>query len=848
MMKLGRIFGQETSRFFQRIAWVSVLFSALLVTTACGGGDDEGDTTRPTVISTVPANGAVDVLLDTTITITFSEDIDQGTLWEAIFISGVGEGAFTWVLDGAVLTVTPDQAFQKNSTYSVNILGEVADFERNTMSSNHEFSFTTGDVASQVSDVGPPENIDVQIKGTTAFITFDYVNDASHIMAYMTPSGGDEVEFALSVNGGQVPSLLPGTTYDFQFAAFDRSSLEGARSEVITRSVLSQPPTPTLTALGCDVDVAWAAESDKKYNIYCDEGTLSENEIFNQATNIAQVVLDVSTSPQTVAMGYGCNWKVICAVVEAGEGTLSTPSTLTEVVTFKDATTTPTLVVGADGPDVTIEVQWYANSYATSYQVNYTNTATSITGPDDGVVLPAVPATACDTSPCSYTHTLSEFFETNGSPLGHFYAVFPTWEDGAGNSSRAAVVGVRNIYINAGNDLPWLTARCEDTFNGDSRRFFDNGVGTLYWLNTKDTVQWYKQTDQSTGTISLTLETRSFDVDVAGGGDIYYVDYAGKQIKRCVPSGTTCSSNTDLLATPTAARPEEIIVAGVYIWFTHMDNLYYIKTNLTGQTETKLVSDATGIRSLRLVGSTLYYGSDTGIHKITGANDGPSAVASDITLDHAARSIAIQGDNLYFIEPQTSGGFARAELRVLSLTTPTNVTLLHEGLFDSNQLSVLPGTPDILFWASGTTVWEIFKKEALAGSSALRVGMGGGTNCYHVQEDAVLMRGSSTIISAYPHNMLWQMSAPTEGISPVAAKGAYAGEIAITVDITSSVHTHYLVTQSAPTDLYIGSNPRYTSVYTLTGLDNTTSYQYEVCPENLAGKGPCVTTDAVTPD
>ncbi|MBL0063010.1 MAG: Ig-like domain-containing protein [bacterium] len=89
---------KETTMFYSKRlfaqVWLLVLFAAIGM---LGCADDDGgitascDTTRPIVVSTVPANEAVDVPQGINITATFSEAMDVGTINSATMI--VSEGS-----------------------------------------------------------------------------------------------------------------------------------------------------------------------------------------------------------------------------------------------------------------------------------------------------------------------------------------------------------------------------------------------------------------------------------------------------------------------------------------------------------------------------------------------------------------------------------------------------------------------------------------------------------------------------------------------------------------------------------------------------------------------------------
>ena len=133
-------------RSFFIVAGLAILIGSAV---ACGGGGSGGDdpppVTVPTVVSTTPADGADQITASTSVTIEFSEDMDQASV----------EGAITVLEDAAPVVpvfnwITGNQlelqlTLAESTDYQVTVGTGAQDAEGTALASNATFSFTTGD-------------------------------------------------------------------------------------------------------------------------------------------------------------------------------------------------------------------------------------------------------------------------------------------------------------------------------------------------------------------------------------------------------------------------------------------------------------------------------------------------------------------------------------------------------------------------------------------------------------------------------------------------------------------------------------------------------------------------------
>ena len=102
------------------------------------------DTTPPTLVSSSPANGAVNVAVDAALSLTFSEAIDQNVL-NASAYPEIDAVSFVWSNEGKTLTVTPITPLIDNQQYTIVFLpGAFQDLAGNPNTTSTTIRFSTG--------------------------------------------------------------------------------------------------------------------------------------------------------------------------------------------------------------------------------------------------------------------------------------------------------------------------------------------------------------------------------------------------------------------------------------------------------------------------------------------------------------------------------------------------------------------------------------------------------------------------------------------------------------------------------------------------------------------------------
>ena len=124
------------------------LLAFIFVALAAGCGREQATSPAfPTVIATSPVNGATLVLLNTTVTATFSSVMAPAAINTTTFlVTGPGGAAVAGAVTslGATATFTPTAPFAANSVYTATITTGATDPGGNPLAANFVWSFTTG--------------------------------------------------------------------------------------------------------------------------------------------------------------------------------------------------------------------------------------------------------------------------------------------------------------------------------------------------------------------------------------------------------------------------------------------------------------------------------------------------------------------------------------------------------------------------------------------------------------------------------------------------------------------------------------------------------------------------------
>jgi len=188
------------------------------------------DTTPPAVVGTDPADGATNVPVDKIITVTFSENVQAGSAYDAIAVKDAAgmPVSVDKSISGAVLSLKPSQNLAYDTRYTVTVpAGAVKDLAGNALAQACTFSFTTRSAPPPV-DTTPPTVVGTDpANGATGvpldqIITVTFSEDVQRGAGFgqivVKDLSGNPVDSDVSLSGKQLTikpkaSLAYGTTY-----------------------------------------------------------------------------------------------------------------------------------------------------------------------------------------------------------------------------------------------------------------------------------------------------------------------------------------------------------------------------------------------------------------------------------------------------------------------------------------------------------------------------------------------------------------------------------------------------------------------------------------------------------
>ena len=210
------------------------------------------DTTSPAVNITSPLSGAGEVAIDTSITASFSEQMDASTITIATFTLSVDgsnlQGIVTY--SGTTATFTPSENLVSGQDYQAEILSEVQDVAGNSMASSHVWSFSTSPPSS---DTTAPEAVTgliiVSIISETGVnISWTPSTDNVAVTGYKVFRDGDLIGTSTTTSYSDT-GLSAQTTYSYEVSAYDAAGNESSRSsQIIVLIPDTTAPAITITS------------------------------------------------------------------------------------------------------------------------------------------------------------------------------------------------------------------------------------------------------------------------------------------------------------------------------------------------------------------------------------------------------------------------------------------------------------------------------------------------------------------------------------------------------------------------------------------------------------------------
>jgi len=198
------------------------------------------DTLAPTVDSTSPASGETGVLVDTVVTATFSERMDESTITTGSFTLDGVAGSISYDFGTYTATFTPDADLTDDTIYTATLSTAVTDTAGNAIAAEYSWNFTTG----VVPDITPP-SVTVSDIVTTTDTTPTFTGTATD-----TQSNIASVEYRVD-SGSWVAATASDGTFDSlsEGYTFTTSALSIGEHTVYVRATdAASPPNTTLEA------------------------------------------------------------------------------------------------------------------------------------------------------------------------------------------------------------------------------------------------------------------------------------------------------------------------------------------------------------------------------------------------------------------------------------------------------------------------------------------------------------------------------------------------------------------------------------------------------------------------
>jgi hypothetical protein len=222
----------------------------------------------PVVISTDPANNAVNVVLNKTITATFSIPMDSTTLTTSTFTLKHGSSVVLGVVSysGTTVSFNPTSNLSSDTTYTATITTGAKNKTGVALAANYVWKFTAGAIlAPTVISTDPANNAISVVLTKTITATFSTAMDSSTLtgVTFTLKNGATSVLGTILHTGSTAsfkPSsnLLPGTVYTATITT-GAKNLAGtalAANKVWTFTTASLPPPTVISTNPANGDTA----------------------------------------------------------------------------------------------------------------------------------------------------------------------------------------------------------------------------------------------------------------------------------------------------------------------------------------------------------------------------------------------------------------------------------------------------------------------------------------------------------------------------------------------------------------------------------------------------------------
>jgi Bacterial Ig-like domain len=261
---------------------------------ACGGGSSgpAHDGVAPTVMSTVPADGATGVQLQPAISATFSEEMSPDSiLSDGLRLSPSAPGTVTY--SGKTVTFTPSAPLAYETTYKVSIKTSAKDMAGNPLAAEYGWSFST--IAAPPAPIALPGAGQDVNRGETVVLDGSSSQSVSgRPLTYSwTQVLGADVTGGSQVLSGAKPSFAaPAAVGTLQFVLVVNDGLKASAPARVQVNVMEDKAKALFVAVnGDDANEGTRAEPMKTLQAAIDKAAASGADVYMGAGEYAQSLI-----------------------------------------------------------------------------------------------------------------------------------------------------------------------------------------------------------------------------------------------------------------------------------------------------------------------------------------------------------------------------------------------------------------------------------------------------------------------------------------------------------------------------------------------------------------------------
>lgn len=322
------------------------------------------------------------ILIDTPISIEFSQDMDKKSAEDAFSTSPTMQGKFSWS-DNRTINFAPSQNFQKNTKYAVTLSKNAKTAEGENIEESLTYDFTTiGPVAvSSFSPSNGTKNVDTSTK---VAVTFDQAVDHQSAESNFSLNSGREGSFAWD---GNIMTFSPSElsfsqTYEIKIASGVKTvlGLDSDKDFTATFQTRAQSTTLNVTAYkqshmySCMISAARSALAYR--GIIVSEATIISkvgydttpwSGTWNEAGSTwgdpnTGIVGDLDGKANNIGWGYGSYWNPISSAIQSLGRSNEVKSDMTaSSLAAEIAAGNPVIVWWVNGVWPSYELFWYKN-------------------------------------------------------------------------------------------------------------------------------------------------------------------------------------------------------------------------------------------------------------------------------------------------------------------------------------------------------------------------------------------------------------------------------------------------------------------------------------------------------